>query len=62
MFALQTHRMMASCNLYDLSKKSGQAYPPVPQVYRYFNNSVSNAIATIHYALKIKALMIYCFL
>lgn len=41
-FLLQTHRMMGTCNLYDLSKKSGQAYPPIPQVYRYFNdNAVS---------------------
>ena len=38
---LQTHRMMAKCNLYDLSKESGQGYPPVPQIYRYFTNPVS---------------------
>ncbi len=36
-----THTMMAFCDLYDLSKISGEAYPPVPQVYRYFNNPVS---------------------
>jgi len=33
-----THRMMATCDLYDLSQVSGEAYPPVPQVYRYFSN------------------------
>ena len=37
----QTHRMMAKCNLYDLSEESGQDYPPVPQKYRYFSNAVS---------------------
>ena len=30
--------MMALCDLYDLSKESGQAYPPVPQIFRYFDN------------------------
>lgn len=37
----QTHRMMATCNLYDLSQESGQDFPPVPQIYRYFSNPVS---------------------
>jgi len=40
-FHFQTHRMMATCNLYDLSQESGQDYPPVPQIYRYFSNPVS---------------------
>jgi leishmanolysin-like peptidase len=43
-----THRMMATCNLYDLSKKTGQEFPPVPQVYRYFSNPVSQLPCLIH--------------
>jgi len=34
-----THHMMATCDLYDLSKEENvRSYPPVPQVYRYFPN------------------------
>jgi len=33
-----SHRMVATCDLYDLSKLSGQEYPPIPYVFRNFNH------------------------
>lgn len=36
-----SHRAIASCDLYDLSNVSQQNYPPIPLVFRQFDNPVS---------------------
>lgn len=38
-----THRMIATCDLYDLSKVPNQNYPPIPLVMRQFDNPVSTS-------------------
>ena len=37
-----SHHVIANCDLHDLSEVNGQAYPPIPQVFRNFDNPVSN--------------------
>jgi len=33
-----SHHMIATCDMYDLSKLPDQNYPPIPQVFRQFNH------------------------
>ncbi len=42
-----SHHMIATCDLYDLSKDSSQNYPPIPLVFRRFRNPVSAQEVTI---------------
>jgi hypothetical protein len=46
-----SHHTIASCDLYDLSELKDQNYPPIPYVFRYFNNPVSNIVIFISYFL-----------
>lgn len=36
-----SHHMIATCDMYDLSKEPNQSYPPIPLLFRRFQNAVS---------------------